>query len=104
MCNFYREGYDLSLPGFDINKFKEGKLGVLCETEEIAKNFLKECNNEDLKWSTGHKASDLTNWNISYIHEVYTYNKEKNSLEYHNYEDTPMSLEILRWGEYKGLI
>ena len=44
---------------FDWEGFKSGKFAVCCDTEEKAREFLKECDSHGIKWSwSGKKASE----------------------------------------------
>jgi hypothetical protein len=49
-------------PAFDWDGFKQGKFAVHCDTEEKAREFLKECEARNIKWAFGDKP---TAWNIS---------------------------------------
>jgi hypothetical protein len=44
-----------------MEKFKAGKIAVNCRTEEAAKKFLKECEDEGLEWGA-FNATHHTNW------------------------------------------
>jgi hypothetical protein len=46
-----------------MEKFKQGKVAVNCRTEEAAKKFLQECENEGLRWTFGGIATNSTAWN-----------------------------------------
>lgn len=47
-------------PSFDWSAFKSGKFAVHCDTEEKAKEFLKECDVQGIKWGvTGKLASEF---------------------------------------------
>jgi hypothetical protein len=50
----------------DWEGFKSGKFAVHCDTEEKAKAFLKECDEQGIKWCTNTKISDQkeTRWDI----------------------------------------
>lgn len=48
---------------FDWDGFKQGKFAVHCDTEEKAKAFLRECDEQGIEWCGGDKASSRTNWN-----------------------------------------
>lgn len=51
-----------AVPPFDWEGFKSGKFAVHCDTEEKAREFLKECDEQGIKWNFGQKT---TEWNIS---------------------------------------
>lgn len=44
---------------FDWDGFKAAKFAVHCDTEEKAKAFLMECDEQGIKWIIGKKASEL---------------------------------------------
>ncbi len=46
--------------GFDWQAFKQGKFAVHCDTEEKAKAFLKECDEQGIKWAGGDKTTSKT--------------------------------------------
>jgi hypothetical protein len=48
--------------GFDWDEFKQGKFAVHCDTEDKAKAFLKECDEQGIKWCSGEKAGERTSW------------------------------------------
>jgi hypothetical protein len=51
---------------FDWQAFKSGKFAVHCDTEEKAKAFLKECDEQGIKWCTGARPiveQKETRWN-----------------------------------------
>ena len=50
-------------PKFDWDGFKQGKFAVHCDTEEKASEFLKECDEQRIRWCTGIKTIEYTNWN-----------------------------------------
>lgn len=47
---------------FDWNEFKKENIAVWCKTEEIAKDFLKECDKQGLKWIDGSTATSDTHY------------------------------------------
>lgn len=47
---------------FDWDAFKQGKIVVHCDTEEKAKAFLRECEEEGLKWYGGDKPTYFATW------------------------------------------
>ena len=52
----------MKTPVFDWDAFKQGKIVVHCDTEEKAKAFLRECEEEGLKWCSGDKPTYITMW------------------------------------------
>jgi hypothetical protein len=55
-------------PSFDWESFKSGKFAVHCDTEEKAREFLKECDEQGIKWCTGDRASESNHGATCYIH------------------------------------
>jgi hypothetical protein len=49
---------------FDWSSFKSGKFAVHCDTEEKAREFLKECDAHGIKWCGGDKPSSQTHWDV----------------------------------------
>jgi hypothetical protein len=47
---------------FDWEAFKSGKFAVHCDTEEKARAFLKECDEQGIRWQGGDKASSKTHY------------------------------------------
>lgn len=47
---------------FDWESFKSGKFAVHCDTEEKAREFLKECDEQGILWNCGSKASSTINY------------------------------------------
>ncbi|HPQ79748.1 MAG TPA: hypothetical protein PLG47_04810, partial [Candidatus Dojkabacteria bacterium] len=59
---------------FDWKAFKDGSVGVLCKTEEDARNFLKKCyDNGITKWHSGDNLLSFTSWNEYKEKTVYVY-------------------------------
>lgn len=60
---------------FNWEEFKKGNIAVHCDTEEKAKDFLKKCDKNDIKWETGEYTHESTEWNehkkeTSYSHYI----------------------------------
>lgn len=55
---------------FDWEKFKKGEIAVKCPTEELAINFLTECDKRKIKWVNERKATSETNF-YSYKEKTY---------------------------------
>ena len=47
---------------FDWDRFKKGEIAVHCDTEEKAKDFLKECKNRNINWCTGRDVTKRNYW------------------------------------------
>lgn len=62
------------MKNFNWEAFKRGDIAVHCNTEEKAKDFLKECDKNDIKWETGEYTHEFTEWN-----------KHKKETSYSNY-------------------
>ncbi|WP_308779611.1 hypothetical protein [uncultured Clostridium sp.] len=63
------------MKNFNWEEFKKGNIAVHCDTEEKAKDFLKECDKNDIKWETGEYTHESTEWNehkkeTSYSHYI----------------------------------
>lgn len=43
---------------------KDSKIAYWCKTEELAKQFLKECDEQDVIWTDGTKATNQTLWSM----------------------------------------
>ena len=50
------------MKNFNWEDFKNGKIAVHCDTEEKAKDFLKECEKQEIKWVCGDKATHNTRY------------------------------------------
>ncbi|HWT74342.1 MAG TPA: hypothetical protein VN258_06445 [Mobilitalea sp.] len=57
---------------FDWSAFKSGKFAVHCNAEEKAREFLKECDVQGIKWCSG-KASSETHWKSYKEKTIYTF-------------------------------
>ena len=78
----------------DWEGFKSGKFAVHCDTEEKAKQFLKECDEHGIKWCTGHRPMveqketrwerfrELTSYGFSYGGLHFGTYDEKSKVEY----------------------
>lgn len=55
---------------FDWEKFKKGEIAVKCPTEELAINFLTECDKRKIKWVNERNATSETNF-YSYKEKTY---------------------------------
>lgn len=49
-------------PSFDWTSFKSGKFAVHCDTEEKAREFLKEAGEHDVRWNSGEITSKRFIW------------------------------------------
>lgn len=45
-----------------MKEFKAGKIVVFTNSIDEAKMFLKECEEEDIKWSSGERATGMGDW------------------------------------------
>lgn len=59
------------MKSFNWEDFKNGKVAVNCDTKEKAKDFLKECDKQKIKWPSGENASDQTIWKAYKNQTVY---------------------------------
>lgn len=84
---------------FDWDRFGNGEIAVHCDTEEKAKDFLKECEKRDIGWSSGKKANHNTNWDSYKIDTCYScYILRERELGYgskHFFKKE--GLEIIKW-------
>lgn len=63
------------MKNFNWEAFKKGNIAVHCDTEEKAKDFLKKCDKEGIRWNTGEYTHESTEWNehkkeTSYSHYI----------------------------------
>lgn len=63
------------MKNFNWEEFKRGNIAVHCDTEEKAKDFLKKCDKEGIRWNTGEYTHEFTEWNkhkkeTSYSHYI----------------------------------
>lgn len=50
---------------FDWDRFKNGEIAVHCDTEEKANDFLKECDENNIKWNGYKRATEGSNcWRV----------------------------------------
>jgi hypothetical protein len=83
------ERFETTPLSFDWPSFKSGKFAVHCDTEEKAREFLKECDAQGIKWSSGASCLGEVNWK---------YYKEKTCYEFFygfGYGDTSTRLPII---------
>lgn len=52
------------MKNFNWEAFKRGDIAVHCNTEEKAKDFLKECDREGITWQRGQYTHEFTKWDI----------------------------------------
>lgn len=52
------------MKNFNWEEFKKGNIAVHCNTEEKAKDFLKECDREGITWQRGQYTHEFTKWDI----------------------------------------
>ena len=74
----------LTATSIDWESFKAGKFAVHCDTEEKAKAFLKECDEQGMKWNAGRNPNAYTNWNYYKEKTLYSTHGSSNSLCYHD--------------------
>ena len=72
-------------PSFDWESFKSGKLAVHCDTEEKAREFLKECGDRKIYWAGEHTIPNHTNFDMYKAETCYNLN----SCESITYADMP---------------
>ena len=77
---------------------KNSKVAYWCKTEELAKQFLKECDEQNIIWADGTKTIDKTEW--AEFYDRTCYDIENNTLYYDEkkfYSDNKYTII-----EYKG--
>lgn len=52
------------MKNFNWEEFKKGNIAVHCDTEEKAKDFLKKCDKEGIRWQRGQYTHEFTKWDI----------------------------------------
>ena len=52
------------MKNFNWEEFKRGNIAVHCDTEEKAKDFLKKCDKEGIRWQRGQYTHEFTKWDI----------------------------------------
>lgn len=52
------------MKNFNWEAFKRGDIAVHCNTEEKAKDFLKKCDKEGIRWQRGQYTHEFTKWDI----------------------------------------
>lgn len=67
----------------------DSKVAYWCKTEELAKEFLKECDEQDITWYDDTKATNQTMWSIYYDRTCYdienyrlTYGRKQGYIDY----------------------
>ncbi len=88
---------------FNWDDFKTGKIAVHCETEELARDFLGQCQNKGLMWTEGQMVTSdgPTHWEYYRDHTAYSlYDHRVNVL---GLKYSPVALyeedgyEIVKW-------
>lgn len=49
---------------FNWKEFKKGNVAVWCKTEELAKDFLSECDKKGIEWSDGNSTTRFTHYSV----------------------------------------
>lgn len=78
-------------PSFDWEGFKQGKFAVHCDTEDKAKAFLKECDEQGIRWCTGARPmaeQKETRWEFYRENTSYGCDCQKD-LQYGTYDRKP---------------
>lgn len=79
---------------FNWDEFRNGKVAVNCDTEEKAKEFLKECYERKLKWFDG---SLDTCWKINKENTCYEYIGKLVYCSKSHYEEKEEGYKIIKW-------
>lgn len=83
---------------FDWDRFKKGEIAVHCDTEEKAKDFLKECKNRNINWLTGRDVTQRNNWESYKKDTCYCCFDGDSKLGYSDYEFyIREGKEIIKW-------
>ena len=84
------------MKNFNWENFKNGKIAVHCDTEEKAKDFLKECEKQGMKWVCGDKATHHTRYKR--YKEKTAYKKDFYGIRYCDYEIyKERGTKIIKW-------
>ena len=77
-------------------KNKENKIAVHCETEEQAKDFLKQMHDHGMKWNRGNSYLEYTHWEFYKTETAYGNRRTYDSVDYYK----GCNYTILEWGDY----
>lgn len=86
-------------PTFDWEAFKHGGVAVQCKTEELARDFLKQAEEQGYTWPSGSKPTSYTSWD---------WNGKKTCYECCDFTDLSFGYKkyykksghtIVKWGE-----
>ncbi|MGN1029754.1 MAG: hypothetical protein ACI4P7_06635 [Bacilli bacterium] len=85
------------MKNFNWEEFKRGNIAVHCDTEEKAKDFLKECDTKGIKFKVRNRTTEGTNsWKWYKEQTIYCINNNK--LLYSSYlERRAIGYKIIEW-------
>lgn len=84
------------MKNFNWEEFKNGKIAVHCDTEEKANSFLKECDENNISWVTGLRATDHNNFDT--YNDKICYSCRSNGLTYASREFyRKEGMKIIKW-------
>jgi hypothetical protein len=87
-----------------MEKFKQGKIAVNCRTEEDARAFLKECEDDGLKWASGDKPTLFNWWRSCRENTTYIFYLPYNGIRVDAREEyTAQGYEIIEYKEESGM-
>ena len=75
---------DKEMKEFDWEKLKRGFIVVHCKTNKEAKNFLKLCDKNNIRYRTGYRTIKRTNFNEYEVNTAYEYDIINMGLCYEN--------------------
>lgn len=83
---------------YQWNEFKYTRIAVLCDTEDKAKEFIKECYERDMTWNK-HSSPLDTHWDVCKTDTCYCFSYNGSHL---GYADKPFfqqaNCKIIKWG------
>ena len=89
------------MKNFNWEEFKKGNIAVHCDTEEKAKDFLKECDKEGIRWRYNNERTITEGsncWRVEKENTSYSCMGRFCTLEYSNYKThRDKGLEIIKW-------
>lgn len=89
------------MKNFNWEAFKRGNIAVHCDTEEKAKDFLKECDKEGIRWRCNNERTITEGsncWRVEKENTSYSCMGRFCTLGYSNYKThRDKGLEIIKW-------
>lgn len=83
---------------FDWDRFENKKIAVHCDTEEKAKDFLKECSSKGMTWGNGDSLLNKINWEYYKESTYYRLYDSDTRIYFGNVDwDESKNIEIIKW-------